>query len=290
MIRVNPGALREQKIKEFTPPAISSQLFSEKGRYEMDIEQVFGAYKYIQGSATDAPGSVGEAQIVDEAVARKQNWKVLPIYDCLVRCAKVALEWAPLVYDQQRTMRMIMPDGSNQNITLNQPVWDDKTNSIIKLYDMASIKLDVKIVLGSTRAKSPSAKLQKDLTLLGAGIYDRTQVIMNLPGDVDKASLMQRMNEIDQLKGMVQNAQEEIKKLEGDLQTRERELFHSNMRAEISEATKPVAQAQAKLKSKMALEESRVKDKTAQTAMDLSNMIDNAENSINSTAAPAEAG
>ena len=30
IIRANPGALREQKIKEFAPPAISSQLYSEK--------------------------------------------------------------------------------------------------------------------------------------------------------------------------------------------------------------------------------------------------------------------
>ena len=73
LIRVNPGALREQKIKEFAPPSVSSQLYTEKQRYELDIEQVFGAYKYLQGSASDAPGSVGEAQIVDEAVARKQN-------------------------------------------------------------------------------------------------------------------------------------------------------------------------------------------------------------------------
>jgi hypothetical protein len=60
------------------------------------------------------------------------------------------------------------------------------------------------------------------------------------------------------------------------MQTRERELFHSNMRAEISEATKPVAKAQAKLQSQMALEGSRTKDKTAQAAMDLKSVVDTA--------------
>ena len=287
LIRVNPGALREQKIKEFAPPAISAQLFQEKARYEMDIEQVFGAYKYMQGSSADAPGTVGEAQIIDEAVARKQNWKVLPIYDALVRAAKIALEWAPMVYDQQRAVRIINPDGSNKEITLNQPVWDEKAGSIIKLFDMASIKLDVRVVIGSTRAKSPSAKLQKDLTLLSAGIYDRTQVIMNLPGDVDKASLMQRVGEIQNLQAQVQQLGEENKKLQGDLQTRERELFHSNMRAEVSEATKPVAKAQAKLQSQMQLEGDRVKDKTANVAMDLKRtqdtLSDTNADAVNST-------
>tara|TARA_Y100000310_G_scaffold114559_1_gene113039 strand:- start:2125 stop:4161 length:2037 start_codon:yes stop_codon:yes gene_type:complete len=276
LIRVNPGALREQKIKEFAPPAISGQLFQEKARYEMDIEQVFGAYKYMQGSSADAPGTVGEAQIIDEAVARKQNWKVLPIYDALVRAAKIVLEWVPIVYDQQRTIRIINPDGSNQEVTMNKPVWDEKKGSIVKLFDMASVKLDVSVVIGSTRAKSPQAKLQKDLMLLQAGIYDKTQVILNMPGDVDKASLMARVGEIQNLQAQIQQLSEENEKLKGDMQTRERELFHSNMRAEISEATKPVAKAQAKLQSQMALEGSRTKDKTAQAAMDLKSVVDTA--------------
>jgi len=294
LIRVNPGALREQKIKEFSPPAISGQLFQEKARYEMDIEQVFGAYKYMQGSSADAPGTVGEAQIIDEAVARKQNWKVLPIYDALVRAAKIVLEWTPLVYDQQRTIRIINPDGSNQEITMNKPVWDEKQGSIVKLYDMASIKLDVRVVIGSTRAKSPQAKLQKDLMLLQAGIYDRTQVILNMPGDIDKASLMARVGEIQNLQAQVQQQQEQIEKLEGDMQTRERELFHSKMRAEISEATKPVAKAQSKLQSQMQLEGSRAKDNTAMAATDLKRAVDSANtnaNAVNSNPkAPAVAG
>lgn len=283
LIRVNPGALREQKIKEFAPPAISAQLYQEKARYELDIEQVFGAYKYMQGSTADAPGTVGEAQIIDEAISRKQNWKVLPIYDAIIRSGKVAMEWMPFVYDQQRTIRIIMPDGSNQNITLNKPVYDDKTGSMAKLYDMASMKIDVRVVVGSTRAKSPASKLAKSLTLLQAGIYDKTQVILELPGDIDKASLMKRTTEISQMTSALKQADEKIKKLEGDLQTRERELFHSNMRAEVSEATKPVAKAQAELKAQAKLQGSRTEDKKKQTALDLDNLVKEQEGEINST-------
>ena len=45
------------------------------------------------------------------------------------------------------------------------------------------------------------------------------------------------------------NTNQTIKQLQGDMQTRERELFHSNMRAEIAEATKPVSKAVAEVKS-----------------------------------------
>ena len=114
------------------------------------------------------------------------------------------------------------------------------------------------------------AELQKDLTLLNAGIYDKTQVIMNMKGDIDKASLMQRMGEIANLQAQLQQAQEELKKMQGDLQTREREVFHANMRAEISEATKPVSEAVSNIKSGAKLEQARQRDKTRMVSEDLS--------------------
>jgi len=146
------------------------------------------------------------------------------------------------------------------------------------MYDMQTARFDVRVVVGSTRSKSPMAELQKDLTLLGAGIYDKTQVIMNLKGDINKASLMQRQSEILQLQTQLAQAQEELKRMRGDLQTREREVFHANMRAEISEATKPVSEAVSKIKSNAKLEEARQRDKTRMVGEQLSSL----SNSINS--------
>ena len=270
IIRANPGALATGKIKEFAPPAVSSSLYAEKGRYEVDIETVFGAYKFLQGNAQGAPGTVGEAQIMDESSSRKQNWKILPIYDMLTRTAKVVTQWMPSVYDQQRTLRIVSPVGDENEVNLNIPVIDDKTGAVKKLYDMQTSQFDVRVVVGSTRSKSPMAELQKDLTLLNAGIYDKTQVIMNMKGDIDKASLMQRMGEIANLQAQLQQAQEELKRMQGDLQTREREVFHANMRAEISEATKPVSEAVSNIKSNAKLEQARQRDKTRMVGEELS--------------------
>jgi hypothetical protein len=170
IIRVNPGALSSGKIKELSPPPVSSQLYTEKSRYEMDIETIFGAYKFQQGNPQGAPGTVGEAQIVDEASSRKQNWKILPIYDMLTRTAKTMTEWMPHVYEQQRTLRIVSPTGEESEMRLNVPVIDDKSGAVMKMYDMSTAQFDVRVVVGSTRAKSPMGELQKDLTLLNSGI------------------------------------------------------------------------------------------------------------------------
>ena len=279
VIRANPGALASNKIKEFSPPPVSSALYTEKSRYETDIETVFGAYKFLQGNSQGAPGTVGEATIMDEASSRKQNWKILPIYDMLTKIAKVIVEWVPSVYDQQRTLRIVSPTGEESELQLNIPVIDDKTGAVKKLYDMETALFDVRVVVGSTRSQSPMAQLQKDLTLLNAGIYDKTQVIMNMKGDVDKASLMQRMGEIANLQAQLKQAHEELKKMQGDLQTREREVFHANMRAEISEATKPVSEAVSHVKSSAKLEQARQRDKTRMVGEELSTLKTEAINS-----------
>jgi len=272
IIRANPSALREGKIKELSPPAISSQLYIEKQRYETDIETVFGAYKFQQGNPSGAVGTFGEARIMDEASSRKQNWKILPVYDMLTHVGKIVSKYVPYVYDKERVLRVMNPVGIEKELKINVPVINDYTLAIERMYDVTTAEVDIRVVIGSTRSKSPTADLSRDIQLLQAGIYDKTQVIMGLQGDVDKVSLMARMSEIEQLRAQNQQLSQQIQALSGDLQTRDRELFHSKMRAEVSEATKPVQQAVSNLRATAKNEERKQKEMTDQTAIDLADI------------------
>ena len=278
IIRANPSALREGKIKELSPPAISSQLYVEKQRYETDIETVFGAYKFQQGNPAGAVGTFGEARILDEASSRKQNWKILPAYDMLTLVGKIVSKYIPYVYDKERVLRVMNPLGIEKELKINIPVINDYTMAIERMYDVTTAEVDIRVVIGSTRSKSPTADLAKDIQLLQAGIYDKTQVIMGLQGDVDKSALLARMSEIGQLRAQNQQLQKQLQAMTGDLQTRERELFHSKMRAEISEATKPVQQAVSNLRATAKNEERKQKQMTQDTAMDLADI----RNTVNS--------
>ena len=272
IIRANPSALREGKIKELSPPAISSQLYVEKQRYETDIETVFGAYKFQQGNPSGAVGTFGEAKILDEASSRKQNWKILPAYDMLTHVGRIVSKYIPYVYDKERILRVINPLGIEKELKINVPVINDYTLAIERMYDVTTAEVDIRVVIGSTRSKSPTADLAKDIQLLQAGIYDRTQVIMGLQGDVDKSALITRMSEIEQLRMQNQQLSKQLQSLTGDLQTRERELFHTKMRAEVSEATKPVQQAVSNLRATAKNEERKQKEMTDKTAIDLADL------------------
>tara|TARA_Y100000593_G_C4305522_1_gene335521 strand:- start:1756 stop:2760 length:1005 start_codon:yes stop_codon:yes gene_type:complete len=287
IIRANPSALREGKIKELSPPAISSQLYVEKQRYETDIETVFGAYKFQQGNPSGAVGTFGEARILDEASSRKQNWKILPVYDMLTNVGKIVSKYIPYVYDKERVLRVMNPLGIEKEMKINVPVINDYTLAIERMYDVTTAEVDIRVVIGSTRSKSPTADLAKDIQLLQAGIYDKAQVIMGLQGDVDKSALMARMSEIGQLRAQNQQLQKQLQAMTGDLQTRERELFHTKMRAEISEATKPVQQAVSNLRATAKNEERKQKQMTQDTAMDLAGLT-NTVNSQPQAPAPSE--
>ena len=286
IIRTNPNALKDGKIKEFAPPSISGQLYSEKQRYEIDIETIFGAYKFQQGDPRGAVGTVGEAQIIDEASARKQNWKILPVYDMLTEVGKCVAMYTPYVYDKQRIIRIMNPVGTEKELTINVAVINDYTAAVERIYDVSTADVDVRVVIGSTRAKSPSANLARDISLMNSGIYDKTQVIMNMEADVDKVALMQRMGEISNLMSENEQLKEQLKSLSGDIQTRERELFHANMRAEIANATKPVAQAVSNLKATAKAEQDKQKEITLETAKDLEFLTNNAQAINSETEAP----
>ena len=232
-IKFNPGGLSNKKYHEFGVNQVNTELFHEKGRYIQDIEAVFGAYGWQQGDSGQSPGTVGEAQIMDEASARKQNYKMLPLYDMLNGIARVAVQWIPHVYDQQRLYKLIHPNGREEEITLNG-YYRDKSGAIEKLYDMTNIDAEVRVVIGSARAQSPLAKLNKDLMLKREGIYDAVQVIMNMEENIDKVALLERMDERNQLQRALEAQGEELKKVKGDLQTREREVYHKNMQLEVS--------------------------------------------------------
>ena len=65
-----------------------------------------------------------------------------------------------------------------------------------------------------------------------AGLIDRQEALKKTE-IFDKQGVLQRTDEVQKLQGMLQQAQEQIKKLSGDLQTSDREAVASRKRTEV---------------------------------------------------------
>ena len=91
------------------------------------------------------------------------------------------------------------------------------------------------------------------------GLIDRTEALKKT--DIfDKTGVIQRMDVINQLQQQIQGAQEQIKKLSGDLQTANRAEVQSRKRTEVEKFKSRLNEEQAKSSVDTKLSIGRLKD------------------------------
>ena len=93
-------------------------------------------------------------------------------------------------------------------------------------------KYDVVYVSGSTLPSNRYAELEFYMDAYKNGIIDRQEVLKKTEV-FDMEGVMQRTDIIAQLQGQLQQSGEEIKKLKGDLQTRDREAVNLRKKVEV---------------------------------------------------------
>jgi hypothetical protein len=87
-------------------------------------------------------------------------------------------------------------------------------------------------VAGSTLPTNRYAQLEMYMDAYKNGIIDRVEVLKKTEV-FDMEGVLQRTDENTQLKQQLQEIQENVKDLQGDLQTREREIFHTKQQLEV---------------------------------------------------------
>ena len=231
----------------------------------------------MMGNSQAAPHTYKATVSLDEFGQRKMRSKQADLEHCLKRVAEITMLLAQQLYTEEKIVRLVQPNNSMNEFVINKKLYDDKQQEIGVINDITVGKYDVVVVTGSTLPTNRYAQLEMYMDAYEKGIVDKVEVLKKTE-IFDMQGVLERTDMVGQLQSQLNQAQETIKDLQGDLQTRERELFHSNMRAEISEATKPVIQAQANVKAQAKVESERQRNKTQQVAQDLAS----AEETVNS--------
>ena len=89
-------------------------------------------------------------------------------------------------------------------------------------------KYDIYVEGGSMLPTNRYAQLSFYIDAYVKGIVDRVEVLKKTE-IFDKDGVLQRIDDIERLSRQVQEYEQQIKQLQGDMQTRERELFHSKV-------------------------------------------------------------
>ena len=125
----------------------------------------------------------------------------------------------------------MQPNNSLNEYVINKRLYDDKTGQISIFNDLAVGKYDVVVVTGSTLPTNRYAQLELYMDAYKNGIIDKQEVLKKTEV-FDMEGVLQRTDLIAQLQQQLQGAQEEIKKLSGDLQTRDRESINLRKKVE----------------------------------------------------------
>ena len=214
------------------PSPLPNELYQNEQTAKNDIDHQLGIYEMMAGNTAVAPQTYKATISLDEFGQRKIKSKLADIEAGLTRVAQVAIPLMQELYSTEKVFRVVQPNNSLSEFVLNKKLIDDKTNEIKIINDITIGKYDVVCVAGSTLPTNRYAELEFYKDAYQMGIIDRKEVLKKTEV-FDAEGVEERMDSIMKLQQALQGAQEEIKKLKGDLQTRDREAINLRKKAEV---------------------------------------------------------
>ena len=163
------------------------------------------------------------------------------------------------LYKTEKIFRIVNPNNSLSEYVINKKLVDDKTGEIELMNDITIGKYDIIVVTGSTMPSNRYAELEFYMDAYQKGIIDRQEVLKKTEV-FDMEGVMERTDEIAKLQGQLQQAGEQIKKLKGDLQTRDRESVNLRKKVEVEKFKGELDQVSSKAKAAGTLYEKRLDD------------------------------
>jgi hypothetical protein len=171
----------------------------------------------------------------------------------------VAIQMIQQLYTNEKIFRVVNPNNSLTEYIVNKKLVDDKTKEIAVMNDITVGQYDVIVVAGSTLPSNRYAELEFYMDAYQKGIVDRTEVLKKTEV-FDVEGVLQRTDEIAQLQQQLQQASEQVKKLTGDLQTRDREAVNLRKKVEVEKFKGDLDKTQNKAGAAASVFEKRLDD------------------------------
>jgi len=214
------------------PSPLPNELYQNEMTAKNDIDHQLGLYEMMMGNTQAAPQTYKATVSLDEFGQRKIKSKLADIEASLTRVAQIAIPLMQQLYTTRKVFRVANPNNSLSEYVINNRLVDDKTQEIKTFNDITIGKYDVIAVAGSTLPTNRYAELEFYKDAYQIGLIDRQEVLKKTEV-FDAEGVQQRMDIIGKLKQALEQSQEQIKKLQGDLQTRDREAVNLRKKAEV---------------------------------------------------------
>jgi len=243
-----------------SPQPMSNSLMTLPTMIEKYIDLNMGIFEMQQGNSEVAPRTSSATMMLEDFGQRRSKSKLRDIEGGLKRLGQVVYYLAKDHYDFQKTFRICQPNNDMTEFTINKKVYDDKTKELSTIEnDLAVDKFDIKVIGNSTMPTNKWGEWNIYMEAFQAGLIDKTEALKKTE-IFDKEGVLMRMDEVGKLQGMLQQAQQQIEELSGDLQTAHREAISARKRTEVEKFKTKLKDTELSAKYDNKLSSSRIKD------------------------------
>tara|TARA_Y100001963_G_scaffold158245_1_gene257202 strand:+ start:2874 stop:5174 length:2301 start_codon:yes stop_codon:yes gene_type:complete len=213
------------------PVPLPNELYKNEADAKYDLEYGFGIYELMQGGAQNAPSTYRGTIVVDEFGQRRIKSRRDDIEGALNQLARVCVPLMQQLYTEEKVIRIVQPNGEETEERFN--FYKQMENGMVtKYHDIGVGKYDIVIVSGSTLPTNRMALLNTYMEMFQMGLIDQVEVLKKSEL-VDVEGVLQRAGQMQQMAAMIEQLQEELKQVRGDLQTADREAVHAKKRLEV---------------------------------------------------------
>tara|TARA_R100001510_G_scaffold57752_1_gene67440 strand:- start:1912 stop:4149 length:2238 start_codon:yes stop_codon:yes gene_type:complete len=259
------------------PSPLPNELYQNEMTAKNDIDHQLGIYEMMQGNTAAAPQTYKATISLDEFGQRKIKSKLADIEAGLTRVAQVAIPLMQELYTIKKVFRVVQPNNSLSEYVINNKLVDDKSGEIQIFNDITVGKYDVICVAGSTLPTNRYAELEFYKDAFQMGLIDRQEVLKKTEV-FDAEGVQERMDIITKLQQSLQGAQQEIKKLKGDLQSRDRESVNLRKKLEVEKFASSLDKVQNKSEAAGTLYEKRLDDTLSTIRGKITDYVSSANN------------
>jgi len=250
----NPNAVIEVDTSQGEPhyPApqpLASEFYRLIQQAEFYIDFIFGVPEMMHGFPGKSPETAKGTERMVALGSDRPKSKLRDIEFSINRLGRVLYCFAKGHYTFPKMFTLSQANNDLTDVMVN--MYDDVSGAVNDIQrDRLNIgQHDIRIQPGSTLPESKWAIYGVYLEAFQLGLVDRREVLKKNPEIFDKEGVLQRMDEVAQLKQYVGQLEEKIKNLSGDLQTATRESISSRKQTAVEKTKRNLAEIEAMMQA-----------------------------------------
>ena len=283
----NPNAVIEVDSSQGEPhyPApqpLAGEFYRLIQQSEFYIDFIFGLPEMMHGFAEKAPETMRATERMIALGSERPKSKLRDIEFSINKLGKVLYNLSKGHYTYKKIFRLAQPNNNITEVMAN--FYTDVSQAILDLKKERHMldQHDVRIEPGSTMPSSKYAELAVYLEAFQMGIVDRYEVLKKNPELFDKEGIMRRTEEKQLMQQQIQAMEAQIKNLQGDLQTAQRESVSDRKRVEVEKFKSRLSEINSESKADRRVQRGKLENEVKLEVEKLANNLKDVQREVSS--------